>query len=225
MGLIVCDECKCIENTNLTGVINRDNLKEGYPNLSFMAMRGFNEAKIGDERGEIRMLCSECNTGTWHGEFEKRQATDIELALSELNSEREITLHPLYRKSLDGEVTVEEIKALNKELSDIVTLDPYVHEVAFKRAICDNFTDIQEFAEASEETTRRAHARTVGKTVYGSYGNGGHARLINELHKKDPGLDEYYYRSEPPYKREEPKISRNGKCPCGSGVKYKKCCL
>jgi len=25
--------------------------------------------------------------------------------------------------------------------------------------------------------------------------------------------------------RDEPKISRNGPCPCGSGMKYKKCCL
>ena len=27
------------------------------------------------------------------------------------------------------------------------------------------------------------------------------------------------------YKRPEPKIGRNDYCPCGSGVKYKKCCL
>jgi len=28
-----------------------------------------------------------------------------------------------------------------------------------------------------------------------------------------------------PYKRETPKIGRNEKCLCGSGKKYKKCCL
>ena len=27
-----------------------------------------------------------------------------------------------------------------------------------------------------------------------------------------------------PYVRPEPKIGRNGPCPCGSGKKYKKCC-
>jgi len=27
------------------------------------------------------------------------------------------------------------------------------------------------------------------------------------------------------YKRETPKIGRNEKCPCGSGKKYKHCCL
>jgi preprotein translocase subunit SecA len=29
----------------------------------------------------------------------------------------------------------------------------------------------------------------------------------------------------PSYKREEPKIQRNELCPCGSGKKYKNCCL
>ncbi len=28
-----------------------------------------------------------------------------------------------------------------------------------------------------------------------------------------------------PYRREYPKIGRNEPCPCGSGQKYKKCCL
>ena len=28
-----------------------------------------------------------------------------------------------------------------------------------------------------------------------------------------------------PYKREIPKTGRNEKCPCGSGVKFKKCCI
>jgi SEC-C motif domain protein len=27
-----------------------------------------------------------------------------------------------------------------------------------------------------------------------------------------------------PFRREQPKISRNALCPCGSGRKYKKCC-
>jgi uncharacterized protein YecA (UPF0149 family) len=31
--------------------------------------------------------------------------------------------------------------------------------------------------------------------------------------------------SEETYVREEPKIGRNDPCPCGSGKKYKKCCM
>lgn len=29
----------------------------------------------------------------------------------------------------------------------------------------------------------------------------------------------------PPFKKESPDIGRNEPCPCGSGKKYKKCCL
>ncbi len=39
-----------------------------------------------------------------------------------------------------------------------------------------------------------------------------------------PDDDEPYYFEEP-YVRQEPKTGRNDPCPCGSGKKYKKCCL
>ena len=39
----------------------------------------------------------------------------------------------------------------------------------------------------------------------------------------------YFVEGEPvrqqPFVREEPKVGRNDPCPCGSGKKYKKCCL
>lgn len=28
-----------------------------------------------------------------------------------------------------------------------------------------------------------------------------------------------------PYVRQKPKVQRNNPCPCGSGLKYKQCCL
>ena len=28
-----------------------------------------------------------------------------------------------------------------------------------------------------------------------------------------------------PYVRQKPKVQRNNHCPCGSGLKYKQCCL
>jgi uncharacterized protein YecA (UPF0149 family) len=31
--------------------------------------------------------------------------------------------------------------------------------------------------------------------------------------------------TEQPYRRQDPKIGRNESCPCGSGQKYKRCCL
>jgi len=47
--------------------------------------------------------------------------------------------------------------------------------------------------------------------------------IFDDLYDIDED-DEYYYPNET-YVREEPKISRNDPCPCGSGKKYKKCCL
>jgi hypothetical protein len=44
----------------------------------------------------------------------------------------------------------------------------------------------------------------------------------NADYPNDP-YDPYYYNE--PYLRTEPKIGRNDPCPCGSGKKYKKCCL
>ena len=44
----------------------------------------------------------------------------------------------------------------------------------------------------------------------------------NEDYSPDP-YDPYY--DDEPYVRPEPKIGRNEPCPCGSGKKYKQCCL
>lgn len=42
--------------------------------------------------------------------------------------------------------------------------------------------------------------------------------------RKEP--DPWYMQgSVPTIKRKHPKIGRNEKCPCGSGKKYKHCCL
>ena len=37
--------------------------------------------------------------------------------------------------------------------------------------------------------------------------------------------DGHYIKPIEPYVREEPKVGRNDACPCGSGKKYKKCCI
>ena len=51
MSVYICEKCGCIENTSLGGywrnVINKE-----------------------------PKMCSECNTGEWHNEFEKRHWTD-----------------------------------------------------------------------------------------------------------------------------------------------------
>lgn len=49
------------------------------------------------------------------------------------------------------------------------------------------------------------------------------ARLRELAEPMDYGDDLYLF--EEPYVRPEPKTGRNDPCPCGSGKKYKKCCL
>ncbi len=46
----------------------------------------------------------------------------------------------------------------------------------------------------------------------------------NYRKKKEEGMPEYGAKVVP-FKRESPKVGRNEPCPCGSGKKYKKCCL
>jgi uncharacterized protein YchJ len=45
------------------------------------------------------------------------------------------------------------------------------------------------------------------------------------LQKLFNGLDDNFDDKELPYVRETLKVGRNEPCPCGSGKKYKKCCL
>lgn len=53
-----------------------------------------------------------------------------------------------------------------------------------------------------------------------------HDLYPEEIDRYDDLSDRGFYNTIPEtYKREEPKTGRNDPCPCGSGKKYKKCCL
>ncbi|RLE47478.1 hypothetical protein DRJ25_02290 [Candidatus Woesearchaeota archaeon] len=88
MSLFICPICQCIENTNLmTKGLNRDDAE--FPNLTRMEMDGWN--KDTDEWDEPMYLCAGCNTGTPHGEFELRKATEEEKELASYSSKGFIT--------------------------------------------------------------------------------------------------------------------------------------
>jgi hypothetical protein len=57
VSLFICSKCGCVENTALGNFWKRHCY--GHP-----------------------VLCSECSTGVWHGQFKKRKATEQEIALS-----------------------------------------------------------------------------------------------------------------------------------------------
>lgn len=57
-------------------------------------------------------------------------------------------------------------------------------------------------------------------------------KIVNKMkalveQKKEEQLERERLANMPkqPYVREEPRVGRNDPCPCGSGQKYKKCCL
>lgn len=86
MSLFRCELCGGIENTaccwdNKKEVITELSSEKGdYPNMGLMDMQGFGDefkldGIVWKSKDEIKMLCSECNTGKWHGEWEKEYAT------------------------------------------------------------------------------------------------------------------------------------------------------
>jgi hypothetical protein len=88
MSLFICQKCNTVENTSLCFPYELVEDKEDpkYPNLHLMDMQGH-----GDIGEEIKMLCSKCNTGHWHGEFERTQATEAEILMSKIGDFNMIT--------------------------------------------------------------------------------------------------------------------------------------
>lgn len=94
MSLYVCHKCGGIENTTTYNAnVDMNNLDPKYPNLHLMDMQGAStkdmlvEGKDGivatfKKADEVMMLCSECNYGKWHNEFEKSYATEDEKLLA-----------------------------------------------------------------------------------------------------------------------------------------------
>ena len=126
MSLFVCSVCSHVENSNLVKLERGD---ESYPNLSFtnMSMQG-------------ELLCSLCNTGKWHDEISRREATEIEIAMGEaLSGEIKgvFTFHPLWREyvehpemfSIDTFTTMEEVFVKEeRKVSDVSKTDSLVED-------------------------------------------------------------------------------------------------
>ena len=123
MSLFVCMECGCVENTNCNnprdGSLAGDH---GFPNLHTMEMHGFDAAyeASGTElanrtRSPQRMLCSECNTGTWHGEWEKHWPSEVELAMANDLDDATYTSHPLFKGSYNNEMDDYTLEQFNED--------------------------------------------------------------------------------------------------------------
>ena len=101
MSLFKCKKCGVVENTNLVypNVIEKLGEDENYPNMHLMDMHGFKDGHENEENGRFPydMQCSECNTGLWHGQFDRKQANEIESKMADQLDDATFTNHPLYK--------------------------------------------------------------------------------------------------------------------------------
>lgn len=93
MSLYICEECGAIENTACCD--RNAGINPLYPNMHMMDMQGHGieiiTKEFYKEADAVVMLCSECNTSVWHGEFNKNYATEEELAIGSFSKYNMIT--------------------------------------------------------------------------------------------------------------------------------------
>ena len=90
MSLFICSKCGCVEDNNYCTIgiqyIDGEVVDNGFPNLTVEEMcSDKSEEDVEDNVKKPGMLCSECNTGTWHGKFEKRQPEGVEVLISKFS--------------------------------------------------------------------------------------------------------------------------------------------
>lgn len=132
MALFVCQKCKAVENHSCMAPHHSSNkdikLDERFPNMSLMEMQGMydedtyvvnhigqdahgpiTERVVFKPKDQVMMLCSECNLGKWHGEWEKHYATENDLEVASHSKYNYITPadHDVdLVKNEDGDYTV-----------------------------------------------------------------------------------------------------------------------
>jgi tetratricopeptide (TPR) repeat protein len=89
--------------------------------------------------------------------------------------------------------------------------------------------DRDDFTDARRQLERGESHLDKPRMLMSAQVNGGqmvhlYRHLQERLTQPDPDLSDLFTHAQPPVLREE-KIGRNDPCPCGSGKKYKRCCL
>ena len=82
-------------------------------------------------------------------------------------------------------------------------------------------------------TTEESPTKSTGEHVHGPDCDHGHEHqpgheTLSHVHGPDCNHDHHDHHHHMPVRqvmRSGPKVGRNDACPCGSGKKYKKCCM
>lgn len=138
----------------------------------------------------------------------------------------------------DGLPALKEIVLKRQYDPKFVELDRYLVETALMTG-----ADFPELGLMREEVVAREVERErrfeQGDFDFGGLGYPGDADALTDMQETldlldqygaglpppPENLDDHYPEVTAPIKHTEPKVGRNDPCPCGSGKKYKKCCL
>jgi len=124
----------------------------------------------------------------------------------------------LIDSELIGFMICEILEADFKEL--IPVIEKLFEQGYVAQGICGTLKDVKkDFGKHELEYWKKDE-----KSIFEMYNN-----IVNEWHsynreKQDKIFDSLTIKEEP-FVRKEPKIGRNDPCPCGSGKKYKNCCM
>ena len=105
MSKFICTNCGCVDRlqdiptTEMFKGMDEEGVLDGnFPNMSKTEMMGqkskdtilVSTGETYKYASDVRMLCSECNTGIWHGKFEKVMPTEEETLISLFSSYKAI---------------------------------------------------------------------------------------------------------------------------------------
>jgi len=174
MGLFICRKCGHVEDDRYCdeGVVTTEDGKKidsNYPNLLLEEMK---------KSENCRMLCSECNTGEWHGHFEKRKPEPIEALVALFSRCKYITPEDHIVKLVEDKnvtagyniepVLYKMIKQAKGKVGQHPLYVTYVkHKDSFNPKAVDMLDDIEDLFNPTEEDEKKI--REAKLTALGSY--------------------------------------------------------
>jgi len=164
--------------------------------------------------------------------------TFLSIAVSEVINFRGIELLPLikqlFKKDWIHEDVSGDLKMITTSLKEeayLSDLDPlpeniheyYSREYLQRKAKRPKSEELDALLTKLDSRGEKLISKFWSKMMFGKLG--GLSREEGEEEWLDDSDEDVYYKPVKTVVREGPKVGRNDPCPCGSGKKYKKCCL
>ena len=150
------------------------------------------------------------------------EAFDLAEEFQEKESDGDMDIDELYVNCLEGigdRRGIEKLQEVWNEIND----DPFVGQALEYLSVIHDIS-IPELPEIKE--SREEWRKNFGNKInpfQGWLDSKPDDDWLDSKYDDEDDFDDFDFNT--PYKRDIPKIGRNEPCPCGSGKKYKKCCL